>query len=55
MKVFLDGEEACFLLHKVEEAARRDAIPPPTLPTEAGHLTVGGNSEADDHKLSGGD
>ena len=55
MKVFLDREEDSFLFHKVEETACGDAILPLTLPTKVGYLKVGGNSEADDHKLTAWD
>lgn len=48
MKVFLDGEEESFLFHKVEKTACGDAIPPLTWPSK-----VGGNSEADAHRLVG--
>lgn len=53
MKVFLDGEEDSFLLHKVENHLVVTQSPPLSIIHWSGLSEVGVHSEADDHKLAG--
>lgn len=53
MKVFLDGEEDSFLLHKVENYLVVTQFPPLSIIHRGGLFEVGVHSEADNHKLAG--
>lgn len=53
MKVFLDGEEDSFLLHKVENYLVVMQFPPLSIIHRGGLFEVGVHSEADNHKLAG--
>ena len=53
MKVFLDGEEDSFLLHKVENHLMVTQFLPLSIIHQGGLFEVGVHSEADNHKLAG--